>query len=135
MKKEAVKTAGLAVLGICLISLSGCGLRAGRIVEAAAGGALIGGIIGYQSGEALAGALIGAAITGGLDAAHQSDEIGMKKERREWEQEITVNIKQEDGSYKPITLRKSEQNIYTDPDGNQYIKQKDGSLVPVTTKK
>jgi len=135
MKKEAVKTAGLAVLGICLVLAGGCGLRTVPIVGAAVGGALIGGVIGYQSGEALAGALIGGGITGGWEAAEQADEIGMKKESKAREQEITVNVKQEDGSYKPVKLKKSEENIYTDPDGNQYLRQKDGSLVPVAIKK
>ncbi len=135
MKKEAVKTAGLAVLGICLVLAGGCGLRAVPIVGAAVGGGLIGGIIGYQSGEALAGALIGGGISGGWDAAKQADEIGRNKESKAEKKEITVNIKQEDGSYKPIRLKKSEENIYTDPDGNQYMRQKDGALVPVTIKK
>lgn len=135
MRKKAVKTACLIVMGICLVSVSGCGLMAGPIVGSALGGSLIGGIIGHQSGEALAGALIGGAITGGLEAARQSDEIAKKEKDKKEQQQITIHTKQEDGSYKPIQFKKTEKSIYTDPDGNNYIRQKDGSLVPVEIKK
>jgi len=65
---KAVKRRALAM--IVVVSLlasvfcSGCGMSLHPIYKATLAGALIGGIIGYQSDEALAGALIGGAILG-----------------------------------------------------------------------
>lgn len=134
----ALKKALLLALPAILIFFSSCGLMAGPIVGSALGGSLIGGIIGYQSGEALAGALIGGAITGGMEAAHQSDKIAKEQKCEKEQQQITIHTKEPDGSYRPVQFKKSDKSLYTGPDGKYYIREKDGSFIPaegINTKK
>ena len=131
LAEKTIKTAILLAFPVFLTFISGCGLMAGPIVGSALGGSLIGGIIGYQSGEALAGALIGGAITGGMEAAHQSDNIAKEKKCEKEKQQITIHTKEPDGSYKPVQFKKTNKAVYTGPDGKYYIREKDGSLIPV----
>ena len=131
LAEKMVKTAILLAFPAFLTFSSGCGLMAGPIVGSALGGSLIGGIIRHQSGEALAGALIGGAITGGMQAAHQSDNIAKEKKCEKEKQQITIHTKEPDGSYKPVQFKKTNKTIYSGPDGKYYIREKDGSFVPI----
>jgi hypothetical protein len=100
---------GLLVLGLC----GGCGeMEMHPIYKAALGGALIGAIIGHDSGEEGEGALLGAAILATGCLLEQLDE--MPKEEK-----IIVNITNADGSKTAVMLKKRG-GRYVGPKGEHY---------------
>jgi hypothetical protein len=81
MKTANRKTAAAIVLvALVPVLCGGCsGLRLSPIYSSALGGALLGGIIGYQSGEAGEGAALGAAICGVGALLSQTDDLARVK--------------------------------------------------------
>ena len=74
---------GLATLSFC----GGCGLALAPIYSTMLGGAMVGGIIGHQSGEAAAGAVLGAAITGTGQLLKQTDAMAQAKRNQKPQQQ------------------------------------------------
>ncbi|MBN1123861.1 MAG: hypothetical protein JXA82_02560 [Sedimentisphaerales bacterium] len=108
MKKGAFSVALLLAILSLLIPCSGCGIL---------GGALLGGVIGYQSGEACAGALIGAAVCGAGEIAHAVGELGKGDKPKECI--VTVRVYNENGSFIPVRLKKKGCE-YIGPRGEHY---------------
>jgi len=110
--KRHVFGVGMALAGLSLIlSSGGCGII---------GGGLLGGIIGYQSGEALAGAAIGAAVCGAGDIARAVGDLGKPKcPPKPTDCTVTVKIRNENGSFTPVTLVKRGCE-YIGPQGEHY---------------
>ena len=84
---------GLGVLSLC----GGCGLALAPIYSTILGGALVGGVIGHQSGEAAAGAVLGAAITGTGQLLKQTDAMAQAKrnkkpKQQEFEQAVAQRV-------------------------------------------
>lgn len=78
----------LLLVGLGLLSLcGGCGLALAPIYSTMLGGALVGGIIGHQSGEATAGAVLGAAITGTGELLKQTDAMAQAKKNKQTKQQ------------------------------------------------
>ena len=97
---------------LLLTTCSGCGIL---------GGGLLGGIIGHQSGEAVAGAVIGAAVCGAGDIARAVDDLSKPKcKPKPKECTVTVNIRNENGSYTPVRLTKKG-GEYIGPQGEHYV--------------
>ena len=131
---------GLLVSVLC----SGCGLSLHPIYKATFAGALIGGIIGYQSDEALAGALIGGAILGVGELLKQTDEMAEEEEEKEEQQEkesacsgpqqeekVVVEVTNSNGSITPVLLTKKG-SLYVGPNGEAYSQRPtDQHLRPV----
>lgn len=102
------------------VGSSGCGMI---------GGALLGGIIGHQSGEALAGALIGGAIGGTGEIASAIGELGKPKECHSCQPVMTcnpcppdtviINVANDNGSYIPVNLKR-QGTEYVGPRGEYY---------------
>jgi hypothetical protein len=100
-----------------------CGhLRLHPIFQEAITGAIIGGIIGYQSREEGEGAAIGAGlfVVGELleqaDKHHKEKQREHKERRSEYE---TVEIHNDNGSITPVKLRKKD-GSYIGPKGERY---------------
>jgi hypothetical protein len=133
-----MKAVGKRVLAIIvLVSLlasvfcSGCGLSLHPIYKSTIAGAIIGGIIGYQSDEALAGALIGGAILGAGELLRQTDKIAEEKEEKEEEgarsepqqdEELVVEVTNSNGSITPVVLSKKG-SLYFGPNGEAYTQR------------
>ena len=131
MDTTITKTSVTIVLIVSLVlSLCGCGsenqnhsgngLKPSPIYGAVLGGALIGGIIGYQSDETGEGVALGAAICGVGELLRQIDKLS-EKEREHKHQEkdvehIIINIHNSNGSVTPVELWR---------DGSAYIGPKD----------
>ena len=133
----------IVVVGLLVsVFCSGCGLSLHPIYRATFAGALIGGIIGYQSDEALAGALIGGAILGVGELLSQTDEIAEEKEEEEQEEEsacsgpqqeekVVVEVTNSNGSITPVLLTKKG-SLYVCPNGEAYSQRPTGrQLRPV----
>ena len=133
----------IVVIGLLVsVFCSGCGLSLHPIYRATFAGALIGGIIGYQSDEALAGALIGGAILGVGELLSQTDEIAEEKEEEEQEEEsacsgpqqeekVVVEVTNSNGSITPVLLTKKG-SLYVGPNGEAYSQRPtDQQLRPV----
>ncbi|MFC1793228.1 hypothetical protein ACFL3Q_06535 [Planctomycetota bacterium] len=114
----------LGLCGCCSESQSDCdkGLKLSPIYESALWGALIGGIVGYQSEEPGEGAAIGATIFGVGELLKQSDKHHKEKEHKhkdECVEEVVVEIRNSNGSVTPVELRK-EDSTYIGPKGERY---------------
>lgn len=131
MKTTAKKTLVLIVLIVSLVLgfCGGCnsncsGFKLSPIYRAAITGAIVGGIIGYQSEEPGEGAAVGAAIFGvgqllkEIDKQHKDRE---DKDEDECENEVVVEIHNSNGSVTPVKLKK-EGCIYIGPKGEHYEK-------------
>ena len=139
-----MKAVGKRVLAmIVVVSLlasvfcSGCGLSMHPIYKSTLAGALIGGIIGYQSDEALAGALIGGAILGVGELLSQTDEIAEEQEEQsacsepQQDQKVVVEVTNSNGSITPVLLTKKG-SLYVGPNGEAYRQRPtDQQLRPV----
>ncbi len=111
---------GLLLTMAIAVGSSGCGMI---------GGALLGGIIGYQSGEALAGALIGGAIGGAGEIASAIGELGKPKECHSCQpittcnscppDTVIINVANDNGSYIPVNLKRHGDE-YVGPRGEYY---------------
>jgi hypothetical protein len=125
VRRELVAVALVAsvVIGLC----AGCNernsdMKLSPIYTSALTGALIGGIIGYQSDETGNGAALGAAVFGvgqwlsEMDQQHKATEH--KKKHAE---QVIVEIHNDNGSTTPVKLRK-EGSTYIGPKGERYEK-------------
>ena len=134
MKTTSQKTSVVILLVVSLVlGLCGCcsecqsdgdnGLKLSPIYGAALGGALIGGIIGYQSDETGEGVAIGAAILGVGELLRQTDELARKERKHEdkdeCEKQVVIEIHNSNGSVTPVELKK-EGSIYIGPKGERY---------------
>lgn len=120
-KSVAVVLALSLVLGLC----TGCNegnsnVKLSPIFNSAVAGALIGGIIGYQSDETGEGVAVGAAVFGVGQLLHELDEANREKERKEeCAKRVVVEIHNDNGSITPVRLRK-EGEQYIGPKGERY---------------
>ena len=133
MKKTPQKTSVVVLLVVSLVlGLCGCcsenqsdgdnGLKLSPIYESALWGALIGGIVGYQSEEPGEGAAIGATIFGVGELLKQSDKLHKEKEHKHKDEcvnEVVIEIHNSNGSVTPVKLKK-EGSIYIGPKGERY---------------
>jgi hypothetical protein len=129
MKKTTQKKSVAVVLilslamGLCAgCSESNSDMKLSPIYGAALGGALIGGIIGYQSDEPGEGAAVGAAVLGVGELLHQLDKEHQEKEHKHREgskEQVVVEIHNDNGSITPVKLRK-EDSGYRGPKGERY---------------
>ncbi len=109
------------VLGLC----GGCNegnsnMKLSPIYSSALTGALIGGIIGYQSDEAGEGAALGAAICGVGALLHEIDHQHKHREREdECDKEVVVEIHNDNGSVTPVKLKRKD-CAYIGPKGERY---------------
>ena len=83
---------------------------------AAVGGAIIGGVIGYQSDETGEGIAVGAAICG---VGQLLEEIDKDKHKQERAEHVIVEIQNRNGSITPVKLKKKG-NTYIGPKGERY---------------
>jgi len=130
MKITAPKNSVVIIL-IVSLALSLCGgcngggkpLKLSPIYQTALGGALIGGIIGYQSDEAAAGAALGVAVFGVGELLNQTDRMPHKekehKEKDEVVDEVVIQISNDNGSLTPVVLKKKG-STYIGPNGEHY---------------
>jgi hypothetical protein len=140
MKAVGQRVLAMIVVFSLLASVfcSGCGLSVHPIYTSTLAGALIGGIIGYQSDEALAGALIGGAILGVGELLSQTDKIGEENEEEQGacsgpqqDQKVVVEVTNSNGSITPVLLTKKG-SLYVGPDGEAYSQRPtDQQLRPV----
>ncbi|MGB2862565.1 MAG: glycine zipper family protein [Sedimentisphaerales bacterium] len=133
MKTKLHKTSVVILLVVSLVpGLCGCcsenqsdcdnGLKLSPIYESTLWGALIGGIVGYQSDETGEGAAVGAAIFGVGELLKQSDRHHKEKEHKDKDEcveEVVVEIRNSNGSITPVELKK-EGSIYIGPKGERY---------------
>jgi hypothetical protein len=130
-KKTSVALVLIAslVLGLCSGCNSGCGhsdngLKLSPIYKSALWGALIGGIVGYQSEEPGEGAAIGAAIFGVGQLLKQTDKLHKEREHEDDDndeegEEVVVIIRNNNGSVLPVELKKKG-FTYIGPKGEKY---------------
>lgn len=135
MKTRNQKTSVVIAL-VASLALSACGgcssscdssdsgrLKLHPIYESMLWGALIGGIIGYQSDEAGNGAALGAAVFGVGALLQQTDKMPQErkepKRKDEEEREVVVQIPNDNGSLTPVVLKR-EGGSYVGPNGEYY---------------
>ena len=121
----------IVALIVSSLLLSGCNeeLRMSDIYGASLGGALVGGIVGYQSHEEGEGAAIGAAICGVGELLNQLDNPKSKeKEHRDDDDDdddngckeiFVIQVHNSNGSLTPVEVEKRG-DIYIGPKGEQY---------------
>jgi len=119
------------ILSLTLALCGGCNEGNGHmklhpIYSSTLTGALIGGIIGYQSDEAGEGAALGAAVFGVGSLLHEMDhaqkhnnEWNSSAEKPECTERVIVDIHNDNGSITPVTLRKKGDS-YFGPKGERY---------------
>ncbi|MHC4508909.1 MAG: glycine zipper family protein, partial [Planctomycetota bacterium] len=98
------------------------GLKLNPIYTQALTGALIGGIVGYQSEEPGEGAAVGAALLGVGELLHQMDREHREKEHKHKDccpEQVVVEIHNDNGSITPVKLKK-EGSTYIGPKGERY---------------
>ena len=134
VKKTSVSIVLIAslVLGLCGGCNSGCGhsddgLKLSPIYESALWGALIGGIVGYQSEEEGEGAAIGAGLFSLGELLKQTDRLHKEREHEDKDdddddeegEEVVVIIRNNNGSVLPVELKKKD-FTYIGPKGEKY---------------
>jgi hypothetical protein len=126
MKPAYYKTPIIIALIVSLLSLGGCGegMKASDIYGASLCGALVGGIVGYQSHEEGEGAAIGAALFGVGELLNQLDNLDNKdKEDRDDDNGRTeiyiIQVHNSNGSITPIEIEKKG-NTFIGPKGEHY---------------
>jgi hypothetical protein len=135
---KAVKKRALVMIVVVSLLLSifssGCGLSLHPIYTSTLAGALIGGIIGYQSDEALAGALIGGAILGVGELLSQTDKLAEQESAcmdLQHDEKVVVEVTNGNGSITPVLLTKRG-SLYVCPNGEAYSRRPtDQQLRPV----
>jgi hypothetical protein len=125
------KTKLIALVILCVfIFSSGCNenLKLHPLFEETIKGAIIGGIIGYQSHEEGEGAAIGATLFGVGELLRQIDENNngeQKEAKHSYSEKIKevyiIQVHNSNGSITPVELTKVD-NIYFGPKGEQYEK-------------
>ena len=133
MKRKSPKTPVVIVLAVSLTlsTCGGCGsdssnggrLKLHPIYESALWGAVIGGIIGYQSDEAGEGAALGATVLAVGELLKQTDRMSDKKpehkKEQQEEEEVVVQVQNDNGSLTPVLLKKKG-GTYVGPNGEHY---------------
>ena len=129
MKSTTHKTPVIVALIVCSLILCGCneGLKLHPIYGDAITGAIIGGIIGYQSREEGEGAAIGAAVFGIGELLKQLDEHECEeKEHEDWDDDddgykeiFVIQVHNSNGSITPVEVEKRG-DIFIGPKGEQY---------------
>jgi hypothetical protein len=120
----------IALVASLVLGLGGCcgenrsngcnGLELHPIYSSALAGAVIGGIVGYQSDEPGEGAAVGAAIFGVGALLHEIDrEHRDKDHENECTKEVVVEIHNDNGSVTPVRLKRKD-CAYIGPKGERY---------------
>ncbi len=128
INSQKTKIIALSVLCVIIFN-SGCNedLKLHPLFEESIKGAIIGGIIGYQSHEEGEGAAIGATLFGVGELLRQIDNSNgcpeaVKHGHNDKIKEIyIIQVHNSNGSITPVELTK-EGNIYIGPKGEQYEK-------------
>ena len=97
-------------------------LRLHPLLEESIKGAIIGGIIGYQSHEEGEGAAIGAGLFAVAELLKQSDRHHRNKEpvhREKRSDQVVVDIHNSNGSITPVKLKRKD-GSYIGPKGERY---------------
>ena len=120
-KSAAVVLVLSLVLGLCGGCNEGSGdLKLNPIYSQALLGAIVGGIVGYQSEEPGEGAAVGAAVLGVGELLSQLDREHKDRERKdECAKQVVVEIHNDNGSITPVKLKK-EGGGYIGPRGERY---------------
>jgi hypothetical protein len=133
MSNRKTKSIALVLIASLLLGLcNGCccennrsnngDLKLHPIFEKAIIGAIIGGVIGYQSHEEGEGAAIGAGLFVVGELLEQSDRQQRKKEsihKEKYSEQTIVEIHNSNGSITPVKLRKKD-GSYIGPKGERY---------------
>lgn len=129
MKSTTHKTPVIVALIVCSLLLCGCNeeLRLHPIYSEAIQGAIIGGIVGYQSREEGEGAAIGAAIFGIGELLEQLDDHECEEEEHGdrdddddgYKEIFVIQVHNSNGSITPVEVEKKG-DIYIGPKGEQY---------------
>ncbi len=131
--REKTKTVVIALIASLLLGLgSGCccenthndcgPLKLHPVFQAAITGAIVGGIVGYQSHEEGEGAAIGAGLFAVGELLQQGDKLHREKKHTHKEQrseDVVVEIRNDNGSITPVKLRKKD-GSYIGPKGERY---------------
>jgi hypothetical protein len=131
MKATSRKAVPVVLTVTLLAVLSGCNeehrrdkgkpIRLSPIYSSAIGGAIIGGIVGYQSEEPGEGAAVGAvlfgvgALLGEIDRVNKEDEDDDSHE----EEEVVFQIRNDNGSETRVVFKKKG-STYIGPEGEHY---------------
>jgi len=122
-KSAAVVLVLSLVLGLCGGCNEGNGdLKLNPIYSQALIGALVGGIVGYQSEEPGEGAAVGAVVLGVGELLHQLDRDHQKREHEDkdgCDEQVVVEIHNDNGSITPVKLKREGGN-YIGPRGERY---------------
>ena len=107
-------------LGLCGCNEGNSNMKLNPIYTQSLVGALIGGIVGYQSDEPGEGAAVGAAIFGVGELLHQIDQDHKDREHEdECGKEVVVEIHNDNGSVTPVRLKRKD-CAYIGPKGEHY---------------
>jgi hypothetical protein len=127
MKTKPYKTPVIVALIISSLNLFSCNeeLRLHPIYQQAITGAIVGGIIGYQSHEEGEGAALGAAILGVGELLQQIDEE-KRADKEPGEEDIDgckevfiISVHNSNGSITPVEIEKKD-DMYFGPKGEMY---------------
>ena len=128
MKPAYYKTPVIIALVVSLLALGGCGegMKASSIYGASLTGAVVGGIIGYQSHEEGEGAAIGAALFGIGELLDQLDKISDEDDECDDDDDhdgrteiYVIQVHNSNGSITPIEIEKKG-NTFIGPKGEHY---------------
>jgi hypothetical protein len=127
MNTNSYKTPVIVALVVSSLILCGCNeeLRLHPIYHQAITGAIVGGIIGYQSHEEGEGAALGAAILGIGELLEQIDKN--KRPEKEYEEEdidgfkevFVIQVHNSNGSITPVEIEKKD-DMYFGQKGEMY---------------
>jgi len=128
MERTPYKRPLIVALVASSLVLCGCneGLRLHPIYHQAITGAIVGGIIGYQSREEGEGAALGAAIFGVGELLEQIDKDTCPKEKEYtgedtdgWKEVFVINVHNSNGSITPVEIERRD-DVYFGPKGELY---------------
>ena len=128
MERTPYKTPLIVALVVSLLVLCGCNeeLRLHPIYHEAITGAIIGGIIGYQSHEEGEGAALGAVVFGIGELLEQTDKDTCSDEEEYTDEDFNgpkevfvINVHNSNGSVTPIEIERRD-DVYFGPKGELY---------------